>query len=102
MTENVVSLTKQPGRITPYEVLQELAKIDATLIFRFEDHWARMKYEAPDEHRPRLNYLTEVINGAPDEFRFTYFNEIWDLLVLPRSDCTELNVSEIRVPLHQI
>jgi hypothetical protein len=37
MSKSVVSLTKQTGKVTPYWLLQQMAAIDAILIFKFAD-----------------------------------------------------------------
>ena len=49
MSESVVSFTKQaaPGQVTPYWVLQQLAGIDAGLIFKFADNSAYINYDVP-------------------------------------------------------
>jgi hypothetical protein len=98
MSESVVSFTKQTGHVTPYWILQQEAAIDAVLIFKFADELACIWYDIPTERMPRANYLSGIVNGASDDFRLRYFNEIWDLLGLPRNGCPVNNVSEIRVP----
>jgi hypothetical protein len=102
MSESVVSFTKQTGQVTPYWLLQQLAGIDAVLIFKFADKTAYISYDVPAERTPRDDYLCRIFNDASDDFRSRYVNEIWDLLVLPRNECPAVNVSEIRVPLHPI
>src|ERR1700732_883507 len=102
MSESVVSFTKQSGQVTPYWLLQQMAAIDAVLIFKFADKTASIKYDVPTERMPRADYLRGIVNGASDDFRLGYLNEIWDLLGLPRNGCPAVNVSEIRVPLHPI
>jgi hypothetical protein len=102
MSKSVVSFTKPTGQVTPYWVLQQMAGIDAVLIFKFANHCANIKYDIPAERQPRAAYLREIVNGASDDFRSRYVNEIWDLLVLPRNECPAVNVSEIQVPLHPI
>jgi hypothetical protein len=102
MSESVVSFTKQTGQVTPYWVLQQLAGIDAVLIFKFAGKTANINYDIPAERKPRADYLREIVTSASDDFRLEYLNEIWDLLVLPRNECPAVNVSEIRVPLHPI
>jgi hypothetical protein len=37
MSKSVVSVTKQPGQVTPNWFLQQMAGIDAVLIFKFAD-----------------------------------------------------------------
>jgi hypothetical protein len=101
MSESVVSFTKPTGQVTPYWVLQQLAAIDAVLIFKFADQCACIKYDIPAERKPRADYLREIVTSASDDFRSRYVNEIWDILVLPRNG-PAVNVSEIRVPLHPI
>ena len=105
MSESVVSFTKQamqPGQVTPYWLLQQMAGIDAVLIFKFADEFACIKYDVPTERTLRADYLREIVTGASDDFRFEYVNEIWDLVGLPRNECPAVNVSEIRVPLYPI
>jgi hypothetical protein len=102
MSKSVVSFTKPTGQVTPYWLLQQMAAIDAVLIFKFANHCANIKYDIPAERMPRADYLCEIVNGASDDFRSRYVNEIWDLLVLPRNECPAVNVSEIRVPLYPI
>jgi hypothetical protein len=102
MSESVVSFTKQSGQVTPYWLLHQMAAVDAVLIFKFADHIACIKYDVPTERMPRADYLRGIVNGASDEFRFGYFNEIWNLLGLPLNGCPINSVSEIRVPLHPI
>ena len=102
MSKRVVSFTKQTGQVTPYWLLQQMGEIDAVLIFKFANHCANIKYDIPAERQPRAAYLREIVNGASDDFRSRYVNEIWDLLVLPRNECPAVNVSEIRVPLRPI
>jgi len=102
MSESVVSFTKQPGKVTPYWLLQQRAAIDAVLIFKFADKTAYISYDVPAERTPRDDYLCRIFNDASDDFRLEYVNEIWDLVGLPRNECPVVNVSEIRVPLHPI
>ncbi len=97
MSKSVVSFTKKTGQVTPYWLLQQRAGIDAVLIFKFADDSACIKYDVPAERTPRADYLSGIVNGASDDFRLAYLNEIWDLLGLPRNGCP-VNVSEIRVP----
>jgi len=101
MSKSIVSFTKQSGQVTPYWILQQEAAIDAVLIFKFADHSACIKYDIPTERMPRADYLREIVNGASDDFRLGYFNEVWNLLGLPLNGCVH-NVSEIRVPLYPI
>jgi hypothetical protein len=97
---SVVSFkTKQV--VNPYWILQQLAAIDAALIFKFANSVACTKYDVPAERKPRADYLCELLNGASDDFRLEYLNEIWDLLGLPRGN-VPVNVSEIRTPLYPI
>ena len=100
MSKSVVSFTKQTGKATPYWLLQQMAGIDAALIFKFAGEIASIKYDFPVERKPRLDYLCEIFNGASDDFKLEYVNEIWNLLGLPRKG--PINVSEIRVPLQPI
>jgi hypothetical protein len=102
MSESVVSFTRQTGQVTPYWLLQQMAAIDAVLIFKFADQCASIKYDVPVERTPRDDYLSGIVNGASDDFRLEYLNEIWDLLGLPRNGCPVNSVSEIRVPLYPI
>jgi hypothetical protein len=88
--------------MTPYWLLQQLAAIDAVLIFKFADQCASIKYDIPAERTPRDDYLRRIFNDASDDFRLEYVNEIWDLLGLPRNECPMVNVSEIRIPLYPI
>ncbi len=101
MSKSVVSFTKQTGQVTPYWLLQQMAGIDAVLIFKFADEFACIKYDVPTERMPRADYLREIVTSESDDFRSVYVNEIWDLLCLPRNGCP-VNVSEIRVPLYPI
>jgi hypothetical protein len=101
MSKSVVSFTKQTGQVTPYWVLQQRAAIDAVLIFKFADQCACIKYDIPAERTPRADYLSGIVNGASDDFRLGYLNEIWDLLGLSRN-CPVNAVSEIRIPLYPI
>jgi hypothetical protein len=64
-----------------------MAAIDAVLIFKFADDVACIKYDVPTERTPRVDYLSGIVNGASDDFRLAYLNEIWDLLGLPRNGC---------------
>jgi hypothetical protein len=100
MSESVVSFTKR--QVTPYWLLQQLAGIDAVLIFKFADKTASIKYDIPAERTPRDDYLCRIFNDASDDFRLEYLNEIWDLLGLPRNGCPVNYVSEIRIPLYPI
>ena len=102
MSKSVVSFTKQTGQVTPYWLLQQMAGIDAVLIFKFADDYACIKYDVPAERMPRADYLREIVTSASDDFRLGYVNEIWDLLGLPRNGCPVNYVSEIRVPLYPI
>jgi hypothetical protein len=103
MSESVVSFkTKPTGQVTPYWLLQQLAAIDAVLIFKFADKTAYISYDVPAERTPRDDYLCRIFNDASDDFRLGYVNEIWDLVGLPRNECPVNSVSEIRVPLHPI
>jgi hypothetical protein len=102
MSESVVSFTKQTGHVTPYWLLQQLAAIDAVLIFKFADKTAYISYDVPAERTPRDDYLRRIFNGASDDFKLEYLNEIWDLLGLPRNGCPVNSVSEIRIPLYPI
>jgi hypothetical protein len=102
MSKSVVSFTKQTGQVTPYWLLQQLAGIDAVLIFKFADNVACIKYDVPTERMQRADYLRGIVNSASNDFRSAYLNEIWDLLGLPRNGCPVNSVSEIRVPLHPI
>ena len=103
MSKSVVAFkTKQHGQVTPYWLLQQMAAIGAVLIFKFAGEIASIKYDVPLERKPRADYLREIVNGASDDFRSRYVNEIWDLLGLPRNGCPVNSVSEIRVPLHPI
>jgi hypothetical protein len=95
MSESVVSFTNQSGQVTSYWLLQQLAAIDAVLIFKFANHCANIKYDIPAERKPHADYLREIVNGASDDFRSRYVNEIWDLLVLPRNECSAVNVSVV-------
>ncbi len=101
MSKSVVSFTKQTGQVTPYWLLQQMAGIDAALIFQCAGEIASIKYDVPAERKPRLDYLCEIFNGASEDFRSGYVNEICDLLCLQRNGCP-VNVSEIRVPLYPI
>jgi hypothetical protein len=100
MSESVVSFTKR--QVTPYWLLQQLAAIDAVLIFKFADETASIKHDVPAERTPRDDYLAGIVNGASDDFRLEYVNEIWDLVGLPRNECPRWDVSEIRIPLGPI
>jgi hypothetical protein len=102
MSESVVSFTKPTSELTPYWLLQQMAAIDAVLIFKFANHCANIKFDIPAERMPRADYLSGIVNGASDDFRLEYLNEIWDILGLPRNGCPVNYVSEIRVPLHPI
>jgi hypothetical protein len=102
MSESVVSFTKKPGQMTPYWLLQQLAAIDAVLIFKFADKTAYISYDVPAERAPRDNYLCRIFNDASDDFKLEYLYEIWDLLGLPRNGCPVNSVSEIRIPLGPI
>jgi hypothetical protein len=102
MSKSVVSFTNQAGQVTPYWFLQQLAGIDAVLIFKLADEFACIKYDIPTERIPHDDYLCEIFNGASDDFKLKYVNEIWDLLGLPRNGCPVDYVSEIRIPLHPI
>jgi hypothetical protein len=102
MSESVVSFTKPTGQVTPYWLLQQLAAIDAVLIFKFADKTAYISYDVPAERTPRDDYLRRIFNGASDDFKLEYLNEIWDLLGLPRNGCPVNSVSEIRIPLYPI
>jgi hypothetical protein len=88
--------------VTPYWLLQQLAAIDAVLIFKFADKTAYISYDVPAERTPRDDYLCRIFNDASDDFRLGYLNEIWDLVGLPRNGCPVNSVSEIRIPLHPI
>jgi hypothetical protein len=99
---SVVSFTKQTGQVTPYWLLQQMGEIGAVLIFRFEDQCARIWFNTPAERKPRADYLCGIVNGASDDFRLGYVNEIWNLLGLPLNGCPINSVSEIRVPLYPI
>ena len=101
MSESVVSFTKPTGQVTPYWVLQQMAAIDAVLIFKFADDFACIKYDVPTERMARADYLREIVTSASDDFRSRYVSEIWDLVGLPRNE-SQVNVSEIRVPLYPI
>jgi hypothetical protein len=87
MSKSIVSFTKQTSQVTPYWLLQQMAAIDAVLIFKFADQCACINYDVPTERKPRADYLREIVNGASDDFRLGYLNEIWDLLGLPRNGC---------------
>jgi hypothetical protein len=100
MSESVVSFTKR--QVTPYWLLQQLAWIDAVLIFKFADKTAYISCDVPAERTPRDDYLCRILNDASDDFRLEYLNEIWDLLGLPRNGCPVNSVSEIRIPLYPI
>jgi len=102
MSKNVASFTKQTSELTPYWLLQQMAAIDAVLIFKFADKTAYISYDVPTERTPRDDYLCRIFNDASDDFRSRYVSEIWDLVGLPRNDCPVNSVSEIRVPLHPI
>jgi hypothetical protein len=102
MSKSVVSFTKQTGPVTPYWLLQQMAGIDAVLIFKFADHSACIKYDVPTERKPRADYLCGIVNGASDDFRSGYVNEVWNLLGLPRNGCPVNYVLEIRIPLYPI
>ena len=102
MSKRVVSFTKQTGQVTPYWLLQQMAAIDAVLIFKFANHCANINYDIPAERKPRADYLRGIVIGASDDFKFEYVNEIWDLLGLPRNGCPVNSVSEIRIPLYPI
>jgi len=102
MSKNVVSFTKQTSELTPYWLLQQMAAIDAVLIFKFADEFACIKYDVPTERKPRADFLRGIVIGASDDFKFEYVNEIWDLLGLPRNGCPVNYVSEIRMPLYPI
>jgi hypothetical protein len=69
---------------------------------KFADDVACIKYDIPAERTPRADYLSGIVNGASDDFRLEYLNEIWDLLGLPRNGCPVNYVSEIRIPLYPI
>jgi hypothetical protein len=101
MSESVVSFTKPTGQVTPYWLLQQLAAIDAVLIFKFADKTAYISYDVPAERTSRDDYLCRIFCDASDDFRLEYVNEIWDLVGLPKNECP-INVSEIRIPLHPI
>jgi hypothetical protein len=100
MSESVVSFTKR--QVTPYWLLQQLAGIDAVLIFKFADKTAYISYDVPAERTPRDDYLCRIVNDASDDFRLEYLNEIWDLVGLPRNECPRWDVSEIQIPLRPI
>jgi hypothetical protein len=103
VSKSVVSFkTKQTGKVTPYWLLQQLAAIDAVLIFKFADKTAYISYDVPAERTPRDDYLCRIFNDASDDFRLAYLDVIWDLLGLPRNGCSVNSVSEIRVPLRPI
>jgi hypothetical protein len=102
MTKSVVSFTRQTSQVTPYWLLQQLAAIDAVLIFKFADQCASIKYDIPAERTPRDDYLCRIFNDASEDFRLEYLYEIWDLLGLPRNGCPVNSVSEIRIPLGPI
>jgi hypothetical protein len=103
VSKSVVSFkTKQSGQVNPYWLLQQMAGIDAVLIFKFADDVACIKYDIPAERTPRADYLSGIVNGASDDFRLEYLNELWDLLGLPRNGCPVNSVSEIRIPLYPI
>lgn len=101
MSESVVSFTKQASQVTPYWLLQQLAAIDAVLIFKFADKTAYISYDIPAERTPRDDYLCRIFNDASDDFKETYVSKIWDLVGLPRNECS-ISVAEIRVPLYPI
>ena len=64
MSKSVVSFkTKQTGKVTPYWLLQQLAAIDAVLIFKFADQCACIKYDIPAERTPRADYLSGIVNA---------------------------------------
>ena len=86
MSESVVSFTKQTSQVTPYWLLQQLAAIDAVLIFKFADKTAYISYDVPAERTPRDDYLCRIFNGASDDFKLEYVNEIWDSWA-----CREMN-----------
>jgi hypothetical protein len=67
MSKSVVSFTKPTGHATPYWLLQQMAAIDAVLIFKFANHCANIKYDIPAERKPRAAYLREIVNGASDD-----------------------------------
>jgi hypothetical protein len=102
VSKSVVSFTKQTAHVTPYWLLQQMAAIDAVLIFKFADQCANIKYDIQAERTPRDDYLSGIVNSASDDFRLEYLNEIWDLLGLPRNGCPVNSVSEIRIPLYPI
>ena len=103
MSESVVSFTKQTSQeVTPYWLLQQLAAIDAVLIFKFADKTAYISYDVPVERIPRDDYLCRIFNAAGDDFKEGYAAVIWDLVGLPRNECPMVNVSEIRIPLYPI
>ena len=102
MSESVVSFkTKLTGHVPPYWLLQQLAAIDAVLIFKFADKTAYISYDVPAERTPRDDYLCRIFNDASDDFKGEYIATIWDLIDLPRNECS-IDVGEIRIPLHPI
>jgi hypothetical protein len=80
MNKSVVSFTKPTGKVTPYWLLQQLAAIDAVLIFKFADKTAYISYDVPAERTPRDDYLCRIFNDASEDFRLEYLYEIWDLV----------------------
>ncbi len=96
-----LSLSRVMSSLSTYWLLQQRAGIDAVLIFKFADHCANIKYDVPTERMPRADYLSGIVNGASDDFRLGYLNEIWNLLGLPQ-DGSVNSVSEIRIPLYPI
>jgi hypothetical protein len=102
MSESVVSFTRQTSQVTPYWLLQQLAAIDAVLIFKFADKTAYISYDMPAERTPRDDYLCRLFNDASDDFKEGYAAVIWDLIGLPRYECQSMNISEIKIPLHPV
>ena len=58
MSKSVVSFSKQIAQVTPYWLLQQMARIDAVLIFKLACEFACIKYDVPAERKPRAIPLT--------------------------------------------
>jgi hypothetical protein len=52
MSKSVVSFTKQTAQVTPYWLLQQMAAIDAVLIFKLARDPAHIDSRSPDAQVP--------------------------------------------------
>ncbi len=85
---------KAKSYVAPYDMLRDLARLDATLVYETREDGTFIGFKAPQGALAKFNAILSMLDRCGETWRFRYFATVFDVLAI--EDPAELPVGTVK------